>query len=665
MICIILAGGSGTRLFPLSRKNYPKQFIPFFNDRSLFEMTINRFDKNDEIFIVANQSSLSYFNQMKSMINRPITLILEPEARNTSVAIIYSLLIIENLKSGVSDQNSGVNNKVTDEINIDKLAKDISAGEDPNKGRSNRDMYFRDELNTNKIIGVFPADHLIEDMCGFRSTIALASNFTRESICLIGIEPTRAETGYGYIEYKDNDVLSFKEKPSFQLANSYLQRGGFLWNAGMFLFNNNIFWKSLSKNNPQIFKLAINLKEEVFKQKSDFTTTKNEANNNISIINDLLSSLNVASQQKANNNINIIKPSKNISSIYNQFPNISIDFALIEKTDNLKVVKAKFDWDDLGNLQSVAEKVNRSICLDWGKYIFTQDEIAKRKNFENENIFIYNNNFSQNTDSFQQTPLKSNDDKVKTLSNSLTKGICSFKSLELESNEVNKHEDDVKSGNLVFGLPDKKYAFIDIKDLILFDTRDVLLLMKKREKDSSSQNMQNIPVKKNPYKNQREQNMKEQISSNQIASFQDKQDEKNQDKKLEPIIAFFDHIKKTQPEITESHKIVSRPWGFYDQLFEKKNEFQIKIISINAGESLSLQYHDFRDEEWIILSGSGKIRIEDKIFRAKISDHFSIKKKEKHQVIAEDDGITILEVQFGENLDEKDIVRLEDKYGRS
>lgn len=138
MICIILAGGSGTRLFPISRKNYPKQFIPFFDGRSLFEMTIDRFDEDDEIFVIANKNSLSYFNQMKSLINRPFTLILEPQARNTSVAIIYSLLIIEEFKSKFGNLQS---------------------------------------------IGVFPADHLIENLQGFRSTIKQASNFVEDSIC--------------------------------------------------------------------------------------------------------------------------------------------------------------------------------------------------------------------------------------------------------------------------------------------------------------------------------------------------------------------------------------------------------------------------------------------------------------------------------------------------
>lgn len=595
MICIILAGGSGTRLFPISRKNYPKQFIPFFDGRSLFEMTIDRFDEDDEIFIVANQSSLSYFNQMKSLINRPITLILEPQARNTSVAIIYSLLIIEEFKSKFSNLQS---------------------------------------------IGVFPADHLIENLQGFRSTIKQASNFVEDSICLIGIEPTRPETGYGYIEYKDNDVLSFKEKPSFRLANEYIKKGGFLWNAGMFLFNNDIFWENLSKSNPQIFKLAINLKEIITKEQVKFSSKMGETYNKI----------------------NIVKPSRGIDLVYNQFPNISIDYALIEKTKDLKVIKANFDWDDLGNLQSLAKKVNRSICMDWGKYIFTKDEIDKRKNFENENIFSYDNNFHQNTNSFEQNILKSNNDKVDTLSNSMIKGISSSKSIKLDSNNVNKHEDDTKDRNLVYGLPDKKYAFIDIDDLILFDTKDVLLLIKKREKDSSNQN---ISANDQLEQSQTKQAFKEQILARQARAYLDQEEDSTKNKKPEPIIEFFDHIKKTCPEVAESHKIVSRPWGFFDQLFEHKNRFQIKIININAGESLSLQYHNYRDEEWIILSGSGKIRIEDQIFEATISDHFSIKKMEKHQVIAKDKGITILEVQFGEILNEDDIVRLEDKYERS
>jgi len=110
--------------------------------------------------------------------------------------------------------------------------------------------------------------------------------------------------------------------------------------------------------------------------------------------------------------------------------------------------------------------------------------------------------------------------------------------------------------------------------------------------------------------------------------------------------------------------VVKRPWGQFDQ-FTKNETVTVKILSINLNTSLSLQYHNHRDEFWRVISGHPILTIGDKKIKAKSGDEFTIPKLEKHRIEAKDDAVQILEISYDPNFDENDIVRLEDIYGRS
>ncbi|MFA5069245.1 MAG: phosphomannose isomerase type II C-terminal cupin domain [Candidatus Omnitrophota bacterium] len=105
-----------------------------------------------------------------------------------------------------------------------------------------------------------------------------------------------------------------------------------------------------------------------------------------------------------------------------------------------------------------------------------------------------------------------------------------------------------------------------------------------------------------------------------------------------------------------------RPWGMFEQ-FTKQEPVTVKIITVNPNESLSLQFHNKREEFWKMLSGAGDITLGDSIIPAREGDEFFIEKRQRHRIEAQDSGIKMLEISFGE-FDENDIVRLEDKYNR-
>lgn len=257
---VILTGGIGSRLWPLSRKSQPKQYLEFFDGQSLFEKTVARNENvSNKTIVVGNIENYEMSNTIMSKFNKPFTHIVEAVPRNTAAAIAFAAF--------------------------------ASKPED--------------------ILLVTPSDHLIEgtELYDFalQQAIALAN---QDYLVTFGIKPTKPETGYGYIEFENENVVAFHEKPNLQKAATYLENGNYFWNSGLFCFKSGKFLAELEKQEPEVYLAS----KAVW-----------EANKNGFLDYEL--SLNI--------------------------PSISIDYAVMERSKNIKVVAAHFDWSDLGSFESV------------------------------------------------------------------------------------------------------------------------------------------------------------------------------------------------------------------------------------------------------------------------------------------------------------------------
>lgn len=204
MVNLILCGGSGTRLWPISRTLMPKQFIRLFDGHSLFQLTVNR---NKELcskqLIVSNVEQ--YFlalDQLNEIGAHESHYLLEPTARNTAPAIALACL-----------------------------------SRDPDE-----------------IVLVTPSDHLIKNHEAYRSVVERAKELAQKDFLVtFGITPEFAETGFGYIEANGEDVQAFHEKPNQKMAETYVQAGNYFWNSGMFCFKAGIFLEELQQYSPAIY----------------------------------------------------------------------------------------------------------------------------------------------------------------------------------------------------------------------------------------------------------------------------------------------------------------------------------------------------------------------------------------------------------------------------
>jgi mannose-1-phosphate guanylyltransferase/mannose-6-phosphate isomerase len=222
MHTIILAGGTGTRLFPLSRGLFPKQFIPLFNHESLFQKTVKRallHSSPEEIFIVTNEKHKFLARDQTADICRECTILTEPEGKNTLPAIYYAF------------------SEIT--------------------GR----------FGTTNVV-VFPSDHLIEPNSAYHKAIFAAERLAEKYLVTFGIPPTSPHTGYGYIKPGSNEtdgflIESFVEKPDTKTAEQYIA-DGYLWNSGMFLFNSDLFFEECTIHAPEITEAFTHPVKEAF-----------------------------------------------------------------------------------------------------------------------------------------------------------------------------------------------------------------------------------------------------------------------------------------------------------------------------------------------------------------------------------------------------------------
>jgi len=214
LIPVILSGGSGTRLWPTSRTNFPKQFHKILSEKTLFQETILRLPKNfsNPIIVCNMEHRFLVLEQLKEINVTPLKIFLEPFGKNTApAATIASIFVKQN-------------------------------------------------FNEAKLL-VLPADHLIEDANNFQKTIQSSCELIPEdTILTFGITPTRPETGYGYIKTKkDNDsrilqVEKFTEKPDKDKAIAYINNNNYFWNSGIFLFNPSVFLNEIKTFEPGILK---------------------------------------------------------------------------------------------------------------------------------------------------------------------------------------------------------------------------------------------------------------------------------------------------------------------------------------------------------------------------------------------------------------------------
>jgi len=212
IIPVILSGGSGTRLWPLSRKLHPKQFIELMGKTTLFQEAVLRLPESIEnpLIICNEEHRFLAAEQLRKINKEPKNIILEPVGRNTAPAIALAAL------------------------------KSIKESEDA-------------------ILLVLSADHLIQDMDKFHQAIALATKQAEQNkLVTFGIAPNKIETGYGYIKANISknknyyDIDEFVEKPDYKTAKKYVDSGGYFWNSGMFMFKASVYLSELEKYEPEI-----------------------------------------------------------------------------------------------------------------------------------------------------------------------------------------------------------------------------------------------------------------------------------------------------------------------------------------------------------------------------------------------------------------------------
>lgn len=220
MIAVILCGGSGSRLWPLSRKNYPKQFLNLCGENSLLQDTFLRLKdvvNQNDIFIIGNKENyFNIYNQIRDVYpdfdkNK---IFIEPVGLNTAPAIAFSIkTLLEKFK-----------------------------------------------INKDELILFLPADHYIEDVSKYKKALNTISNFYSNLIITIGIKPVRPEVAYGYIKKGEKfgefyKVSEFKEKPDLKTAEEYLKSGEYVWNSGMYVFSANVFIEECRKYCLEIYEL--------------------------------------------------------------------------------------------------------------------------------------------------------------------------------------------------------------------------------------------------------------------------------------------------------------------------------------------------------------------------------------------------------------------------
>jgi len=274
---LIMAGGSGTRFWPVSRRKRPKQFLDLLGTgRTLVQDAYHRLlplvSHAENLYISINQAHFPFLQEQLPEV-KPSQMLMEPYGRNTAPCIAHAAYKI--------------------------VQKDPSA-----------------------ILIVTPSDHYISDLSAFHHDLQVAVEAIEkkhpDSIFTVGVQPTRPDTGYGYIQIHQPEenyfrVKTFTEKPTQEVAELFVKSGEFLWNSGMFIFKVDRIIQAFQTLLPDL--------HELFVAHQELLNTEKEA--------------------------------EAIQSIYTTVPNISFDYGIMEKADRVYVVKASFTWNDLGTWRSL------------------------------------------------------------------------------------------------------------------------------------------------------------------------------------------------------------------------------------------------------------------------------------------------------------------------
>jgi mannose-1-phosphate guanylyltransferase len=468
LIPVILCGGAGSRLWPVSRESHPKPFIVLDDGQSLIQKAFIRGASQAnvaEILTVTNRDLLFKSEDAYKEINfNNITtsFILEPFGRNTAAAIAAA---------------------------NDYVLK--SYGEDA-------------------VLLVLAADHLILEHDAFADEVQKAVALAKVGrIVTFGIKPDAPETGYGYIEAYGSDVLRFVEKPSLDVAKQYLASGNFYWNSGMFCFTAGSMQKALQSLCPDVYTAVESCVAQSRQARGDgFYQLELQADS------------------------------------FQRVPDISIDYAVMERASNISVVPCAIGWSDIGSWAAISE-------------LAPSDERGNRV-----------------------------------------------------QGEVYLHDVD----NCFIQSESRLIGAVGVKDLIIVDTPDAVLVVDKNQSQS--------------------------------------------------VKSIYEKLKSIGHSAHKIHTTVQRPWGTYT-ILDEGDTFKAKRIVVKPGGVLSLQMHHKRSEHWTIVSGLATVTNGDQLLHLGPNQSTFIPVGNKHRL--ENHGsadVVLIEVQCGEYFGEDDIVRFQDIYGR-
>jgi mannose-1-phosphate guanylyltransferase/mannose-6-phosphate isomerase len=502
---VILSGGAGTRLWPVSRSAYPKPFMRMADGESLLYKTLDRAlrlaDDGRALTVTGRDY---YFLTRDEYARHPaarleqLPFLLEPAGRNTAPAVVLAAL------------------------------------------------HARAQSGASTILLVLPADHLIRDVDAFVADARRAASLAQDGrLVTFGIVPAQPETGFGYIRMgvpiaggeasasppsifppqaggrgherpaaapllnRSREIAAFVEKPDRQTAQHYVDSGDYLWNSGMFCFRADALLDAAARHCPDVLAAA----------EACYASARGGGS-----------------------------PVEFDRDAFLAMPDISLDYAVMERAGHRAVVPATFDWSDIGSWKAISELESD-----------TQDDPA--------------------------------------------------------GNRIRGSVIVVESGNCFIQGDKRVVAAVGVNNLLIVDTGDAVLVADR---------------------------------------------ERSQQVKL-----VVEQLRASNHDAARFHQTVHRPWGSFTVL-EDGADCKVKRLTVKPGGVLSLQLHHQRSEHWTVVSGTAKVRVGDREFLLERNESTYIPTNTLHRLEnATEADLHLIEVQCGDYFGEDDIVRLEDKYGRT